>query len=89
MRIHPSGTCYYEVAWKIQIATITGQAILSPMSTVAEIEAAIESLPPSQVREVAVWLEERQRMLNSSEALFQMYDSEERACRSRGDGKSG
>ncbi len=33
------------------------------MSTVAEIERAIEKLPPEQVREVAAWLEERRRQI--------------------------
>lgn len=49
------------------------------MSTVAEIEAAIEKLPAAEAREVALWLQERQQMLNSSEALFQRYDKEEQA----------
>ena len=30
-----------------------------PMSTLAEIEAAIEHLPPPQVEKLAVWLEQR------------------------------
>ena len=58
------------------------------MSTIAEIEAAIEKLAPTQVREVAAWLEEYQQLIGSSEALFQMYDEEE-ACRRRGEAKSG
>ena len=58
------------------------------MSTVAEIEAAIEKLPPPQVREVAAWLEERQQLIGSSEALFRMYDEEE-ACRRQDEAKSG
>jgi len=59
------------------------------MSTVTEIEAAIEKLPPEAVREVAAWLDERQQLLNSSEALFQMLDEEEEACRRRNEAKSG
>ena len=47
------------------------------MSTVAEIEAAIEKLPPSQQRELAAWIEERQALLSSSDALFGLYDGEE------------
>lgn len=31
------------------------------MSTVAEIERAIEQLPPAQMLEVAAWLDERRR----------------------------
>ena len=59
------------------------------MSTVAEIEAAIEKLPPTQFREVAAWLEEYQQLIGSSEALFQMYDEEEQACRKQREAKSG
>jgi hypothetical protein len=58
------------------------------MSTVAEIEAAIDKLPSAEVHKVAVWLEERQRLLNSSEAQFRMYDKEERASQSRKVGQS-
>ena len=59
------------------------------MSTVAEIEAAIQKLPPPQVREVMAWLEEYQQLIGSSEKLFQMYDEEEAACRRRNEAKSG
>lgn len=48
------------------------------MSTVAEIEAAIERLSPAQVAEVAAWLEEYQQMINASAEVFAMYDKEER-----------
>lgn len=48
------------------------------MSTVSEIEAAIEKLPPVEYRELMAWLEERQAMVGASEALFAMYDEEER-----------
>ena len=47
------------------------------MSTVAEIENAVEKLTPQQLREFAVWFEERQALLNSSESLFRVYDEEE------------
>ena len=47
------------------------------MSTVAEIEAAIEKLPPAQQRELVAWLEERQALLQSADSLFAMYDEEE------------
>jgi hypothetical protein len=75
--------------WKFQIAYAKGRIIIIPMSTVAEIEAAIEKLPPAEVRKVRDWLEERQQMLNSSEALFQMFDKEEQGCQSRKEVKSG
>ena len=48
------------------------------MSTVAEIEAAIEKLPPTEFGELLAWLEEYQVMVGASEALFSMYDAEER-----------
>lgn len=47
------------------------------MSTVAEIEAAIEQLPTQQMLEVAGWLDERRGMLTTSETLFLQLDSEE------------
>lgn len=47
------------------------------MSTVAEIETAVEKLTPQELREFAAWFEERQALLNSSAALFRMYDEEE------------
>ena len=48
------------------------------MSSVAEIEAAIERLAPAQVNEVAAWLEEYQQMINASAQMFASYDREER-----------
>ncbi|MEO5957534.1 MAG: hypothetical protein ABIY47_13065 [Opitutaceae bacterium] len=48
------------------------------MSTVVEIETAIEKLTPQELRELAMWFEERQALLNSSAALFGMYEAEEK-----------
>ena len=53
--------------------------IISAMSTVAEIESAIEKLSPQEQRELAAWYEERQALLNASDMLFQAYDNEEQA----------
>jgi hypothetical protein len=47
------------------------------MSSVAEIESAIERLSPAEVAEVAAWLEEYQQMINASAEMFSMYDREE------------
>ena len=47
------------------------------MSTVAEIESAIEHLPIEQMREVAAWLEEYQASLNASASVFDLLDAEE------------
>ncbi len=47
------------------------------MTTVAEIESAIERLPAEQVREVAAWLEEYQSTINASAEVFAQLDAEE------------
>ena len=49
------------------------------MSTVSEIESALEHLPTAELLEVASWLDERRAMLASSEDLFQRLDEEEGA----------
>jgi hypothetical protein len=48
------------------------------MSTVAEIEAAIEKLPPEEFGELLAWIEEYQAMVDASRTLFALYDEEER-----------
>ena len=52
------------------------------MSTLAEIKQAIAKLNSEQMRELAVWLDENQQLIASSENLFQIYDEEERSCQS-------
>jgi hypothetical protein len=47
------------------------------MSTVAEIENAIEKLPAAKVEELAAWLEEYRQTLQASDATFSLYDDEE------------
>ena len=47
------------------------------MSTVIEIESALEKLSPKQVREFAAWFEQRQALLNAAEATFLGYDEDE------------
>jgi len=47
------------------------------MSTVVEIEAAIEKLPFEQQRELLERLELRQCALICADEVFQMYDREE------------
>ncbi|MEO0454022.1 MAG: hypothetical protein AAFY98_07790 [Verrucomicrobiota bacterium] len=47
------------------------------MTTVAEIETAIEQLPLEDYQELLTWIEERQGLLASTDALFSMYDEEE------------
>jgi len=59
------------------------------MSAVAEIESAIEALPPAEVSELAAWLEEYQQMIHASGEVFAMYDREEESCRKPAAGNCG
>lgn len=59
------------------------------MSTVAEIESAIERLSQPQLSELAAWFEEYQQMVNASSQVFAMYDREEDSCRKPSAEKSG
>ncbi len=47
------------------------------MSTVNEIEAAIERLPSDELRALVNWIEEYAAAIGASESLFGMYDPEE------------
>ena len=40
------------------------------MSTVDEIESAIEKLPPEEYNELIAWIEEHQAMVGASQALL-------------------
>jgi hypothetical protein len=51
------------------------------MSTVVEIESAIQRLTPSQVTELAGWLAEYQQMIQAPAEVFDMYDREEDPCK--------
>ena len=59
------------------------------MSTVAEIESAIERLQSSEVAELADWLNEYQQMIQASGAVFAMYDCEEDSCKKPAGGSCG
>ena len=50
------------------------------MTAVAEIESAIEKLSAAEVKELAVWLDEYQQMVNTSAEIFTLYDQEEGAA---------
>ena len=47
------------------------------MSSVAEIESAIERLSGKEVAELAAWFEEYQQMISASGEMFSLYDDEE------------
>lgn len=47
------------------------------MSKVAEIEAVIQTLSPSETDELASWLTEYREMIQASAQMFDMYDKEE------------
>jgi hypothetical protein len=51
------------------------------MSTVVEIESAIQRLAPSEVAELAGWLNGYQQMIQASAEVFAMYDREEDSCK--------
>ncbi|MCX6928615.1 MAG: hypothetical protein NT154_36200 [Verrucomicrobia bacterium] len=59
------------------------------MSTVVEIESAIERLTPSEVAELAGWLSEYQQMIQASAEVFAMYDREEQSCKTSAGENSG
>jgi len=64
-------------------------ANLSCMSTVAEIESAIERLQPSEVVKLAAWLNEYQQMIQASAEMFSLYDREEASCKMPPEGNCG
>ena len=47
------------------------------MTTVAEIECAVERLPREGVEELATWLIEYQSALSASVEIFHQYETEE------------
>ncbi len=47
------------------------------MSTIIEIERAIESLPTAQMIELSDWFVTQHSSIAASEAIFQMLDEEE------------
>jgi hypothetical protein len=47
------------------------------MSTVAEIESALEKLPSGELLAVAAWLDDQRVMIQTSEQLFSRLDAEE------------
>lgn len=51
--------------------------MLKLMSTVLEIEKAIEQLPASQLAELRDWFDEYSGMLAASASVFALYDEEE------------
>jgi len=59
------------------LALVAVRVICFCMSSVAEIEKAIESLPTAEMLEVGEWLDARRAMIAASESVFQMLDEEE------------
>ena len=47
------------------------------MSTVAEIEHAIEKLPTEQMLKIAAWLDEQRAMIGTAEDTFRELDAAE------------
>jgi len=57
--------------------------ILNTMTTVAEIESAVEQLPREGLDELTAWLVEYHDALNASAEIFHQYDAEERDLESQ------
>ncbi len=47
------------------------------MSTVFEIEKAIETLPPQEYSQLREWFAEREATMAASSSVFALYDAEE------------
>jgi hypothetical protein len=60
---------------------------LCSMTTVSEIEAAIQKLPPAQLRELMTWIEDYAAAIGASETLFTMYDTEEKQNRAKSEAR--
>jgi len=60
------------------------------MSTVDEIESAIERLSQPELSELAHWFDEYQQMISAAGEMFSLYDrEEEESCRERNAGNCG
>jgi hypothetical protein len=49
------------------------------VSSLAEIQSAIQQLGPHEMAELAVWFEEYQEMISASAEILSLYDREEDA----------
>jgi hypothetical protein len=49
------------------------------MTTLAEIESAIERLSPAEVKALAAWFEDYQQIVNASAEIFSLYEQDEKA----------
>jgi hypothetical protein len=49
------------------------------MSSVLEIEKAINNLPVEEMRKLFEWIEEKQAMISATASMFSLYDEEEGA----------
>jgi hypothetical protein len=54
-----------------------GRVSLYSMSSVVEIENAVEKLPAEKLAEFAAWFEDYQTMASASAEVFAMYDRTE------------
>ena len=57
------------------------------MSTLPEIEAAIEKLPPAELRELITWIEDYAAAIGGTETLFGVYDAEEEQTRAKSEAR--
>ncbi|PWU11779.1 MAG: hypothetical protein C5B50_22670 [Verrucomicrobia bacterium] len=59
------------------------------MTTVAEIETAIERLDPVEISELTAWLNEYQQMIQACAEISAIYDREEASCKTLAEEISG
>lgn len=65
------------MAWRFGLAKLVPSRFRPGMSTVAEIESALEKLPSGELLAVAAWLDDQRVMIQTSEQLFSRLDAEE------------
>ena len=69
-----------EISWfrpQKMLDCCLGSSDSKGMSTVMEIEKAIEELPSSELQKLFSWVEEKQAMLDATASVFAIYDEEE------------
>lgn len=56
---------------------VSRSVIMRAMSTILEIEKAIEALSPDQRREVRDWINQYDGLVDAAASVFSLYDEEE------------
>ncbi len=72
-----SGCTRFVAASFCGVALGIGRGKFYSISTVLEIENAVQKLPAEKLAEFAAWFEDYQTMVSSSAEVFALYDREE------------